>query len=144
MTERSKKNREDDEDSQSTENIFKTMDGIIHQLNKTKKMFIIMIITIMIIPPISFAITFALFGPPLSFQEREQQQLLSHSFGREHRPLFGLTRLIPILISIIWLGIGIRQWFVLSKWTKRYERYKELQKKVDEKLSDYHGEDKDR
>jgi hypothetical protein len=23
---------------------------------------------------------------------------------------------------------------VLSKWTKRYERYKELQKKIDEKL----------
>ena len=47
---------------------------------------------------------------------------------------FGLARLIPILIFIVWLGIGIRQWFVLSKWTKRYERYKELQKKIDEKL----------
>ena len=41
---------------------------------------------------------------------------------------------MPILIFLIWLGIGIRQWFVLSKWTKKYERYKELQKKVDEKL----------
>ena len=145
MTERNKKNSEDDADSQSTENIFKIMDGIIHQLNNTKKMFIIMIVTIMIIPPLSFAITFALFGPPLSFQEREQQQLPSHGFfGREHRPLFGLTRLIPILISIIWLGIGIRQWFVLSKWTKKYQRYKELQKKVDEKLSDYDSENSDK
>jgi hypothetical protein len=47
---------------------------------------------------------------------------------------FALTRLIPILVFIVWLGIGIRQWFVLSKWTKRYERYKEMQKKIDEKL----------
>jgi hypothetical protein len=47
-----------------------------------------------------------------------------------------------ILIFIIWLGIGIRQWFVLSKWTKRYERYKELQKKIDEKL-DYEKLDYD-
>jgi hypothetical protein len=47
---------------------------------------------------------------------------------------FVLARAVPILIFLIWLGIGIRQWFVLSKWTKKYERYKELQKKVDEKL----------
>jgi hypothetical protein len=47
---------------------------------------------------------------------------------------FALVRVIPILIFIVWLEIGIRQWFVLSKWTKRYERYKELQKKIDEKL----------
>jgi hypothetical protein len=76
-------------------------------------------------------------GPPLSFQHREQQQQPlppappSHGFGHAHNHFFGLARLIPILISIIWLGIGIRQW---SKWTKKYERYKELQKKVDEKL----------
>lgn len=47
-----------------------------------------------------------------------------------------MTRVIAFLISLIWLGIGIRQWFVLSKWAKKYERYKELQKKIDEKLSD--------
>ena len=47
--------------------IFEIMDGIIAQLNKTKKMFIIMILTIMIIPPISFAVTFALIGPHFHF-----------------------------------------------------------------------------
>jgi hypothetical protein len=141
MTESSKNGKDKREqnnnsNNQSTGNIFKIMDGIIQQLNNTKKMFIIMIITIMIIPPLSFAITYALFGPPFSFQEREQQQqqLPSHGFMREHIPLFGFTRLIPIIISIIWLGIGIRQWFVLSKWTKKYQRYKELQSKIDERL----------
>ena len=53
----------------SRENIFQIMDGIITQLNKTKKMFIIMILTIMIIPPIAFALTFALFGSPFHFNE---------------------------------------------------------------------------
>jgi hypothetical protein len=38
-------------DSDKNGNIFKIMDEIIFQLNKTKKMFIIMILTIMIIPP---------------------------------------------------------------------------------------------
>jgi hypothetical protein len=35
---------------------------------------------------------------------------------------------------LAWIAIGIRQWFVLSKWTQRYEIYKEMQKKIDEKL----------
>src|SRR2546423_7843251 len=98
------------------------MDGIISQLNKTKKMFILMILTLMILPPISFVITYAVFGPPMFFEGGIQHR---EGFGRG----FALARAIPILIFIIWLGIGIRQWFVLSKWTKRYERYKQLQKK---------------
>jgi hypothetical protein len=47
-----------------------------------------------------------------------------------------VARIVPILVSFVCLGIGIRQWFVLSKWSKRYEHYKELQDKVDGKLDD--------
>jgi hypothetical protein len=118
------------------ENLFEIMDGIILQLNKTKRMFILMIITILILPPISFVITFVLFGPPMFFDDgnggirHEGLRFGSGGFGHG----LALVRVIPILIFIVWLGIGIRQWFVLSKWTKRYERYKELQKKIDEKL----------
>jgi hypothetical protein len=117
----------------SRENIFQIMDAIIAQLNKTKKMFIIMILTIMIIPPIAFALTFALFGPPFHFDEGRE---FSEGFGDAQHlpPQIALARIIPILVSIIWLGIGIRQWFVLSKWSKKYERYKELQKRIDTKL----------
>ena len=47
---------------------------------------------------------------------------------------FGIARAIVIVFVIAWIVIGIRQWFVLSKWTQRYEIYKELRKKIDEKL----------
>jgi hypothetical protein len=112
-------------------NLFQIMDEIISQLNKTKKMFIFMILTLMILPPISFVITFTVLGPPMfsdgGVQHREGFGI---GFGRG----FALARVVPILIFVVWLGIGIRQWLVLSKWTKKYERYKELQKKIDEKL----------
>ena len=134
------KNDNDDDDNTSRENIFQIMDGIIVQLNKTKKMFIIMILTIMIIPPITFALTFALLGPPFPFHERGPPD----RFGPGFNPAFGIARIVPFLISIIWLGIGVWQWFVLSKWTKKYERYKELQKKIDEKLDDDNNNDEDR
>jgi len=41
---------------------------------------------------------------------------------------------VTILIAFFFLAIGVRQWMLLSKWTGRYKRFKELQKKVDEKL----------
>ncbi len=125
--------REDKDDNRPKENIFLIMDGTITQLNRTKKMFIIMILTIMIIPPISFIVTFALFGPPFPFHD--DRMMPSERFGQgEFGPGFHAARMVPFLISLIWLGIGIRQWLVLSKWTRKYERYKELQKRIDEKL----------
>lgn len=134
---------EDKDNNRSKENIFQIMDGIIAQLNRTKKMFIIMILTIMIIPPIAFALSFALLGPPFPFHDGGPADRFDR-FGPGFNPAFGIARIIPFLISIIWLGIGIWQWFVLSKWTKKYERYKELQKKIDEKLNDDNIDDRNK
>lgn len=127
------KSNKDDNDNKPGDNIFQIMDGIIAQLNRTKKMFIIMILTLMIIPPIVFAVTFSLLEPPFHFDAGSRGGP-SDDFGP--LPQIAVGRIVPILVSVVWLGIGIRQWFVLSKWSKKYERYKELQKRVDEKLDD--------
>ena len=124
----------DSNDIKPRDNIFQIMDGIIAQLNRTKKMFIIMILTLMIIPPVAFAVTFALLGPPFHFETGGREGSSPDGFGPP--PQIAVARIVPILVSLVWLGIGIRQWFVLSKWSKKYERYKELQKMVDEKLED--------
>src|SRR4029078_11544930 len=55
------KDNSDNNNTRSDSSIFYIMDGIIDQLNKTKKLFIIMLLTIMIIPPIAFMLTFMLF-----------------------------------------------------------------------------------
>jgi hypothetical protein len=128
-----KSNKDDDNNSKSKDNIFQIMDGIIAQLNRTKKMFIIMILTIMIIPPIAFAVTFALLGPQFHFDAGGRGGP-PEDFGPP--PQIAIARIVPILVSLVWLGIGIRQWFVLSKWSKRYKHYKELQDKVEGKLDD--------
>ena len=128
----------DSNDIKPRDNIFQIMDGIIAQLNRTKKMFIIMILTLMIIPPVAFAVTFALLGPPFHFDTGGRGGGSPDGFGPP--PQIAVARIVPILVSLVWLGIGIRQWFVLSKWSKKYERYKELQKRVDEKL-DYDNDD---
>ncbi|MFZ0326670.1 MAG: hypothetical protein WAL66_05140 [Nitrososphaeraceae archaeon] len=119
-----------DDNAQPKENLFEIMDGIIDQLNRTKKMFIIMILSIMIIPPISFVVSFALLGPPFPVDRMVSHERFGHGFGFG----FATVRAIPFLISVIWLGIGVRQWFVLSSWTKKYRLYREMQSKIDEKL----------
>jgi|SRR6185312_7412985 hypothetical protein len=125
----------DKKDNKRTENLFEIMDGIIYQLNKTKRLFIAMILTVMIIPPLVFVITFGLLGPPgppPPFQGGIEHHIGEHREG--FNPLFTITKNIPLIIGILWLGIGIRQWIILSKWDKKYQKYKELQKKIDEKI----------
>jgi hypothetical protein len=129
-------NNNSDNRRNSDENLFQIIDGIISQLNKTKKMFILMILTLMILPPISFVIVFAVLGPPMFLGNGSGGGVHFGQFGHG----FALVRNVPIIIFLVWLGIGIRQWFVLSKWTKKYERYKELQRKIDEKL-DYENDE---
>ena len=128
------------------ENIFRITDEIVHQLNKTKKMVILMIVSIVVVLPVTHIITFAVIGETV-FDER------SGTGGRPGPPwlndrsdgnvtgggppdntAFRIVQAVVIGTILFWLGIGIRQWFVLSKWTKKYKQYKELQKKIDEKL----------
>ena len=127
-------------DKDDSKNLFQIMGEIIDQLNNTKKLFIAMILTVMIIPPVVFVITFELLEANASTLHSIES---SHNKG-EHRDnflrsetlLFTVTRNVPLIIGILWLRIGIRQWMVLSNWNKKYQKYKELQKKIDKEIGD--------
>ena len=56
----------------------------------------------------------------------------------------GVGKFIPIIggaVFLAWLGVGIRQCKVFSKWTQKYRTYKEVQNKVEESL-DFEKSDK--
>jgi cell division protein FtsL len=138
-----------DNNNKPTQNIFQIMDQIVHQLNKTKKMFLIMIVSVIIVVPSTFIVTFALIGagpsfwsdgPPEGGGPDDGNGIGIDGGGPPDESAFGIARGIVIAFLLAWIIIGIRQWFVLSKWTQRYEIYKELQKKIDEKL-DYDNEE---
>ena len=117
-----------------TQNIFQIMDGLVRQLNKTKKMFLIMIVSIIVVVPGTFIVTFALAGGSSFWNDGHADG------GPPDSVAFGIARAIVIVFVLAWIVVGVRQWFVLSKWTQRYEIYKEMQKKIDEKL-DYDEND---
>lgn len=140
-----------DSSTDKRENIFEILDGVIFQLGKTKKMFMIMIFTVLIIPPVALVImTFTLDLPfQEQFEQRLQEKLDSGIFTQEEyqdfKSKFGegrihtflhLPYLVILIISFVWLGIGVRQWIVLSKWDKKYQSFKAKQEDVDKKLDD--------
>jgi hypothetical protein len=123
------------------ENIFRITDEIVHQLNKTKKMVILMIVSIVIVLPATHIISFVLIGDGAFDSSNEGRPPWfdrSDGAGPPNNPAFRIVQAVVIGTVLFWLGIGIRQWFVFSKWTKKYKQYKDLQKKIDEKL-DYDG-----
>src|ERR671921_568497 len=91
----------DKKDNRRTENLFEIMDGIIDQLNNTKRLFIAMILTVMIIPPLVFVITFVLLeppGPPPPFQGGFEHHKGEHREGLiGYNPLFTITKNIPLI-----------------------------------------------
>jgi type III secretory pathway component EscU len=107
MTDRNKKGT-------THENLLEILDNIIHQLDFTKKIVIIMILSFITIIPIS-----AVVIGVLSVSDRD---------------LGVAIPIIAVAVFLVWLGVGIRQWIVFSKWTQKYRVYKELQKKLDERL----------
>jgi hypothetical protein len=52
--------------------------------------------------------------------------------GPLENPAFIIAQAVVIRTIVFRRRIGIRQWFVLSKWSKKYKQYKQLQKKIDE------------
>lgn len=95
------------------ENLPEMIDNVIRQLDFTRKIIIIMVLSFIIIVPI-----IAYIG------------LLSQSTA-------GVGVYIPIIggaVFLVWLGVGIRQWIVFSKWLRKFRLYKERQKELEDLL----------
>lgn len=106
------------------------MDEIVLQLNRTKKMFVLMILSIIIVVPLTHIVTNILVGDTFQGDAR------GPPFDRRGPPGNPIAWTIIIGVVVAWIVIGIRQWLVLNKWTTKYEIYKELQRKIDEKLGE--------
>ena len=147
--------------SKDRENIFEILDGVMFQLGRTKKMFMIMILTTLIIPPIALLVSTSMLDSPFEdnfnkrMEERLQRQLDSGRITQEEYDRFKdrvidrenpsiLLRppqMIIFMISLVWIGIGVRQWLVLSKWDKKYQQFKNKKDELDKQL-DFDSDEK--
>ena len=142
-----------DKSNKRDENIFEILDGMMFQLSRTKKMFMVMILTTLIIPPVALLVMAATFDQP--FDERVEMRLNERlkngditeqelnaikekilDKGMKKKILLHPPQLLIFAISVGWLGVGIRQWIVLTKWDKKYQKFKQRQEEIDKKLSE--------
>jgi hypothetical protein len=95
------------------ENLPEMIDNVIRQLDFTRKIIIIMVLSFVVIVPI-----IAYIG------------LLSQRTA-------GVGVYIPIIggaVFLVWLGVGIRQWIVFSRWLRKFRLYKERLKELEDLL----------
>jgi energy-coupling factor transporter transmembrane protein EcfT len=104
------------------ENLLEILDNVIHQLDFTKKLIIIMVVSFFTVVPITAIVI-------NSLANRGDLQFV--------------IPLVYSLVFLFWLGVGIRQWVVFSKWAQKYRLYKELQRRLDERL-DFDKDDTDK
>lgn len=95
------------------ENLLEILDNVIHQLDFTKKIVIIMVVSFFTVVPITAIVI-------NSLSTRDDLQFV--------------IPLVYSLVFLFWLGVGIRQWIVFSRWAQKYRLYKKLQRRLDERL----------
>lgn len=101
------------------ENLPEMIDNVIRQLQFTRKIMIVMVISFVVIVPVIAYLGF-----------------LSQTTD-------GVGKYIVIVggaVFLAWLGVGIRQWRVFSKWLRKLRLYKERQQEV-ESLLDFEKDD---
>jgi len=104
-----------------TRSVFKIMDDMVEQINKTKRVFMILLVTI-IIPPVILEIILTVFDISFESMHSESGDVIHY--------------IIFIMFIGIWVGLGGRYLYVLNKLTKKYQEFKESQEKLDKKLNE--------
>lgn len=178
-----------DNSRNSRSSIFEIMDQIMLQLSKTKRMFMVMVLTILILPPIGLIMMTSVFDNPfypdrrgfeihseweersaqirsmlleiedtpadqrseklkeiLNSEEYQEASSKLRQLAQEHpqyelspqkeKPPVKPLQLIIFVISGIWLGIGIRQGYIISKWDKKYKEFKKREEEIDRKMDE--------
>lgn len=110
MADSRKKNGEEDV---LADNILRIADELVSQVDKTKKVVIVMVLAVIVGVPFSWHVTPLLLGTPYNFR---------------------VAGIVTILIALVFVAVAINQWMAFSKWTERYKAYKELQRKIDAEL----------
>ena len=137
----SKPNKDNYNDKEKPEGAFEIMDGLMSQLNSTKKMFLALILTIIVLPAIAMLIVVATFDFP--FEGFERKEFQEERFGPRSGGLHFLPGMIIFVATLVWLGIGIRKWFVISKWSKKYEQFKQKQAEIERQFDEEEDKNQD-
>jgi hypothetical protein len=131
---------QDDNSNHNAErqNVISLMDSFIEQLSQTKKTLILALslsISSIVLAPLAIGLSIFLFLHPSFFATLEREE----EFG-----LFLIILLSSIIIvSLIWLVAGFKQYRLIRSWNKKYNIFLKKKKDIDRDIATEYDLDKD-
>lgn len=117
----------------SRSDILSLLDDFIEQMNQIRRTLFGVSISALLLSPLAIVLSIYLIVHPSFFAILE----IENEFGLVLSVLLSAV----ILISSIWLIIGIRQYLSLSSWNSRYKEYNEQKQKIDKMIEAKYGLD---
>ncbi len=117
------------------QDILALLDGFIQQIHNIRRILLGMSVSAIVLGPLAIALSIYLLLHPSFFAILERE----NEFGLVLTVLLGAV----IITSGIWLVTGIRQYYSMSQWKKRYEEYLKEKEAIDRKIASQFGLDKD-
>jgi uncharacterized membrane protein len=117
------------------QDILALLDGFIQQIHNIRRILLGMSVSAIVLGPLAIALSIYLLLHPSFFAILERE----NEFGLVLTVLLGAV----IITSGIWFVTGIRQYYSMSQWKKRYEEYLKEKEAIDRKIASQFGLDKD-
>jgi NADH:ubiquinone oxidoreductase subunit 5 (subunit L)/multisubunit Na+/H+ antiporter MnhA subunit len=117
--------------SSTRQDILSLLDSFIQQMQNMRRILLGMSVSAIVLGPLAIALSIYLLLHPSFFAVLETE----NEFGLVLTVLLGAV----IIISGVWLVTGIRQYYSMSKWKKRYEEYRREKDAIDRKIASQFG-----
>jgi hypothetical protein len=116
-------------------NIFEVLDELIFHLNTTKSMFTLLIVSSFILAPLALIVAAVITLHPAFLGV-----LLNRlpGVGTIIIAFIGIT----VVLSAVWLAIGIKERSFFSAWNSRFNHFISLKERIDRELEQGVGEEK--
>ncbi|MDQ3853143.1 MAG: hypothetical protein M3299_09945 [Thermoproteota archaeon] len=128
-------NNQDGSTSLTRHDILTLLDSFIHQIQSIRRILLGMSVSAIILAPLAIALSVYLLVHPSFFAVLEME----NEFGLVLTVLLGAV----LITSGIWLFTGLRQYFSMSQWKKRYEEYQREKEAIDRKIASQFGLNQD-
>ncbi|HEU4606139.1 MAG TPA: hypothetical protein VFS46_07875 [Nitrososphaera sp.] len=113
-------------------NIFEVLDELIFHLNTTKSMFTLLIVSSFILAPLAIVVAAVITLHP-AFLGLLLNRL--PGVGTIIIAFIGIT----VVLSAVWLAIGIKERAFFSAWNTRFNRFISLRERIDRELEEGAG-----
>lgn len=139
MSEEDDAMRSDNQDgltsSSTRQDILTLLDDFIQQIQHIRRILLGMSISAIVLAPLAIALSIYLLFHPSLFAVLETE----NEFGLVLTVLLGAV----IITSGTWLVTGVRQYYSMSQWKKRYEEYRREKEAIDRKIASQFGLNQD-